>query len=233
MSQVAAKIETNLPEFNKTLAQYIALTRLTPADALLKQGTKLGFALSKRFGQLSPAKGQVRAERRREMLAGMGLAVRKKAREFAYRKTMAQATNTRTRQGALLMEVTKRGNLKKNARTWWQVAVDRELSIRESGRGYVSFAARMGSLERLMSSGAVTEKAQIDRINRQVSRVGLKAAANDSTLTFTFENEGIVEGISRPKGRAAVAASLADVRADMLIYIQRKLAENAKKAAGN
>jgi len=233
MSQVAVKVENNLPEFNRTLAQYIGLTKLTPPEALLKQGTKLGYALSKRFGEMKPAKGEIRAARRRDMAAGMGLNVREAARAYAFRKSMGTAQNLKTRGKMLFMEKTKRGHLKKNGRTWWQLAVDRELGIRESGRGYISFAARMGSLERALKDGRITEKKQIDRVKREIGRVGLRSAANDSVLTFTFSDENIVEGINRPKGRAAVAASLSDVRADMLVFIQRKLAENAKKSGMN
>lgn len=238
MSQVAVKVETNLHEFNRTLAQYIGLTKLTPTDALLKQGTKLTYALSKRFGGLKPGKGEITAARRRDMAAGLGLNVREAARAFAFKHTIGTAQNIRTKGMALFMEKTKRGKLKtdrgqKKARTWWQIAVDRELSIRESGRGYVSFAARMGNLERAFKDGRISEKKQLDRISREIGRVGLRSAANDSALTFTFNNANIVEGINRPKGRAAVAASLADVRADMLVYIQRKLAENAKKSGMN
>lgn len=224
---VDLKIETTLPEFNRALAQYMAVTRRTVPEVLLKQGTKLGFALSRRFGALKPAKGEVRTARRAELAAGAGITVRKAARDFAYRKSMATASNLRTRGRALWMEKTRRGRVKRNARTWWQIAVDRELSIRESGRGYLGFAARMGNLTRALESGS-GEKVQFDRMRREIGRVGLKSAASASALVFHFDNAAIVEGISRPRGRAAVAGALEEVRVDMLAYVSRKIAENAK-----
>lgn len=222
------QVQTNLAGFNAALERYVTLTRLTPEEAMLKQGAKLAFNLSGRLRALAPAKGATEAERRAAMERGEGIHVRRAAILFARRKTVATASSLGTRRDALFMERTAKGGVKRGGRSFWQIAIDRELRIREGGRGYLGFAARMsGGIQRL-KRGAVVR--QIDRIRREIGRAGLTADAQGEALRFEWDRDSIVEGLGRPKAEAAVASALADVRADMHQYLARKTQENARRS---
>jgi|GEM_PF-4028855 len=221
-------VQTNLAAFNATLGRYATLVRLTPPEALAKQGHKLAFALRARLSTLKPAKGSTRADRLAAIKAGGGIRVRPGAFQFAKKRSMATASNISTRRESIFMERTAKGNVKRNGRSFWQIAVDRELSIRESGRGYLSLAGRMKWVDKLIIDGRTYRVT--DRINREVGRAGMKVNQDGATLSLDYSNPAIVEGLERPQGRKAISHSLADARADMLVYINRKLDEQAKKA---
>lgn len=217
-----------IAEFNKDLEEYAKLSRRTPQEVLAKQGAKLGFYLRARLGALKPEKGATRDDRLAAIKQGFGIKVREGAIEYAKKKTVATAQNIRTRKDALFVEKTKRGNVKKGGRTFWQIAVDRELAIRESGRGYLSLAGRMKWVDAALISG--TEYRVLDRINREVGNAGMKVSADGATLRFDYANPGIVEGLDRTKGKQAIAQAISDARADMRVYINRKIEENKRKA---
>lgn len=221
----------NIEEFNKDLTEYAEFTKRTPGEALAKQGAKLGFYLRARLSALKPEKGATRNARLAALKRGEGVKVRQGAIEYAKKKTVATAQNIRTRQDALFVEKTKRGNVKKGGRTFWQIAVDRELSIRESGRGYLSLAGRMRWVDAALIAGS--EYRVLDRISREVGNAGLKISEDGATLKIDYANPFIVEGLDRTKGKEAIARAIADARADIRVYINRKLEENKRKAGLN
>lgn len=229
LASVSLKAETE--SLGQAIQAYVALSKKTPREVLLKQGQKLAFSLSSRLRGLAPAKGSIREQRLALLASGVGLHVRPAAIEYARKHTMATASNLATRREALFMEKTRRGNLKKNGRSFWQIAIDRELSIRESGRGYLGLAPRINNIEKRLGVGAEAEK--LDRVRRVIGTVGITTALDTDTLTFRFQRASIVEGMSRAAARTNIAAAIADVRADILAYVNRKLAENAKKSRLN
>lgn len=184
---------------------------------------------------LMPAKGAVRAERLEAFKAGEGIRVGRAAREFATSKTMASATNIRTRKGANFFEKTKSGKFKKNGRGWWQIAVDRELTLRESGRGFLAHSQRFSFYD----SG---ERVAIKRIQRNLSRYGpnlgefsISATTASGTASFKWggfselSNEA-VKAMGRTKGQAAIARAISATTENMIPYIERKLGEDAVKS---
>jgi len=220
-----------IDQFNATLGRYAQLSRLTPPEVLAKQGSKLSFALRAKLSKLKPEKGAVREARKAAMAAGAGIKVRPGALAFAKKKTMATASNLSTRKEGLFMERTKSGNLKRNGRSFWQIAVDRELSIRESGRGYLSLAGRMRYVDKALIMGSTFRI--VDRIRREVGRAGMTVSPDGATLKFDYDNPNIFEGLSRTKGKEAIDSAVKETNADMLLYVNRKLAENARKAGLN
>lgn len=224
----AVTVEVKTAQLNAAMAQYATLARLTPPEALAKQGAKLAFYLRGRLRSLAPEKGRTRAERLAAMQAGEGVKVRPGALEYARKKTVATATDVRTRRDALYMEKTRSGNVKRGGRSFWQIAVDREIGIRESGRGYLSLAGRMRWVQSALISGSTSRV--VDRVNREIGRAGLTIAPNSAALTFDYSNPHIVEGLERPRGKAEVAGALESTRADIMVYVARKMAENARKA---
>lgn len=220
-----------IDEFNKDLVEYAKLARKTPQETLAKQGAKLGFFLRARLAALKPEKGATKNERLAALKRGEGIKVREGAIEYAKKKTVATAVNIRTRKDALFVEKTKRGNVKKGGRTFWQIAVDRELAIRESGRGYLSLSGRMRWVDAAIIAGS--EYRVLDRISREVGNAGMKVSEDGATLRLDYRNPWIVEGMERSKGKQAIAQAIADARADIRVYLNRKLEENKRKAGLN
>lgn len=221
-------VDTSLATFNRALVEYAKLKRDEPADVLAKQGTKLTFYLRASLAALKPEKGRTRAERLAALQAGQGIKVRPGALAWAKKRSMATATNLRTRQESLFVERTRAGNVKRNGRSFWQLAIYRELGIRESGRGYLSLAGRMRWVKEALIRGS--EYRVVDRVYREVGRAGLKVNTDGATLKLDYSNPNIAEGLERPNGKKAVAKALDQTRADIMVYVRRKLDENARKA---
>lgn len=219
-----------LEQFTATLARYAKVSKLTPQEVLAKQGYKFGFDLRAQLAKLKPAKGSVRESRLAAIKAGGGIKVREGAREFARKKTIATASDLRTKKDALFMERTKAGNVKRNGRSFWQIAIDRELSIRESGRGYLSLAGRMRYSDKAIIAGSTYRI--VDRITREVGRAGMKISQDGATLVFDYSNPNIVEGLNRQAAQVAVDLALKDTIADILKYVLPRELKAAQRKAG-
>lgn len=229
--------QTNLDEFNAALTRYAALSSIGAAEAVAKKGADFGFRLSRKLLALAPKKGSVRADRLAALEAGGGIRIRKAAKEYADKKTVASATNIRTRRGTLYREKTKSGRVKSGARSWWQIVVTRELNLRESGRGFSAFSARYKSLSQQLAADRFGEQRRkiIDRYSRFLSEVGFKRDKDASTLTFRWggnESSGkLAASLQKPRQQAAIADALDESRADMMAYILRKQTQAARTLA--
>lgn len=219
-----------IQQLNATLVRYAAISKLTPAEVLAKQGTKLGRFLRGNLAKLKPEKGSIRASRIAAMNAGGGVKVRQSARDFARKRTVATASNVRTREDALFMERTKKGNIKRNGRSYWQIAVARELSIRESGRGHLSLAGQMRYVDKALITGSTFRI--VNRIKEEVGRAGMSITADGAALKFTYDNPDITEGLDRTKSKAAITTAMAETQADILKYVLPRELKAAQKKAG-
>lgn len=224
-----AAVQHNLAELGQACRLYGELTGKTPEEVLLKQGGKLAFALNRRLRSITPGKGSIRAERLQALDAGEGIRVRKTARKYADAKTIGTAVNVQTFAPAALREKTRSGKLKSGGRNWWQIAVAREIAIREGGRAFLSVTARYPRTLR-------KQQVALSRFGPTLSAAGLTATANNETLQFEWDgsrNElqaSAATGLSKNKGRASIALAIRDTIADINIYNQRKLDENLAKA---
>lgn len=229
--------QTNLDEFNAALTRYAALSSKGAAEAVAKKGADFGFRLSRKLLALAPKKGSVRADRLAALEAGGGIRIRKAAKKYADKKTVASATNIRTRRGTLYREKTKSGRVKSGARSWWQIVVTRELNLRESGRGFSAFSARYKSLSQQLAADRFGEQRRkiIDRYSRFLSEVGFKRDRDSSNLTFRWggnESSGkMAVALQKPRQQAAIADALDEARADMMDYIIRKQTQAARTLA--
>lgn len=219
-----------IEQLNAVLVRYAAVSRLTPQEVVAKQGIKLGHFLRAELAKLKPAKGSVREARLAAIKSGAGIKVREGAREFARKKTVATASDIRTKKDALFMESTKRGNVKRNGRTFWQIAVDRELNIRESGRGYLSLAGRMRYADKAIISGSTYRI--VDRITRELGRAWMTVTDDGSALKFSYDNPNIFEGLDRVKGKSAIQAAMKETELDILKYVLPRELKAAQKKAG-
>lgn len=225
--------KTNLEEFNEALEAYGRHAKLTAAEVIARKGSDLGFRLWRKFRELTPEKGSIRTERLAALASGGGVKVRPVALDYAKKKTMATATTIKGRKDALFREIGRTGKLKRNGLSFWQLAVKRELNIRESGRGYLGFSARFKSLSsEIRANSNDVNKQQIirDRYLRFISAVGFKADANEAALTFKWggnneSSNSLAVAMQKPRAKSKIDEALAEARSDMMVYIQRKMSE--------
>lgn len=226
---MSLSVEAQVNALNAKLREYQAASGKTWEDVLQKQGGKLGFLLFERLRGIAPRKGEVRAERLAALRHGEGIRVRQSARDFATRHTLATASKERSRKASLLREKGRSGKLKAGGRNWWQIAVAREIAIRESGRGFI---AQSGHYPRSLGNEVVAAS----RFGPVLSRAGIQVAGSRGRAQFIWDPaEGelaakAVAGLSKPKGRAMVALALRDLLEDIDVYVIRKQEERIGNA---
>jgi hypothetical protein len=229
--------QTNLDEFNAALTQYARLSSKGASEAVAKKGADFGWRLSRKLLALAPKKGQVRSERLAVLQAGGGIRIRKAALDYAKSKTISTATNIRTRKASNYREKTKAGRVKSGARSFWELAVSRELTLRESGRGFSALSARYKSLSQELAADRFGEQRKriLDRYNRLVSQVGFKRDGDSASLTFRWggnkSSGDLAVSLQKPRQQNAIASALNEARADMMEYIIRKQNEAARALA--
>lgn len=228
--------QTNIDQFNATLREYVRLSRKTAEDAVLKQGIKLGFELSRRMAAFKPGKGAIRAERLAALKGGQGVRVRPSvlAKLYAQRSVRVRLSDRATVFGARGQRSVKSKGKRLNLQA---LAVRAELNMRERGRGFVQQASSFKEVRDLRvrdGSGREEQRTRYSRFYALLSHSGLRA--NDQMSQLTLTSVGRTRGgtlakfFARPDAHAAVSESLEAVRQDMSEYIQRKLDENARKA---
>lgn len=181
-------------ELARAIVAYQAITGKAMGDVVQKQARKLAFSLSKRLRKLSPAKGSIRAERLAAMESGDGIRIRESVR--------------------------RRVKARKNRH---RALVRRELSTRESGRGFLGYsvvtqavikhAVRRGRSRAPLSMGRFSQQRKAD------AEVVLSWGTNLSKLSGQA-----AEGINEAAGQQALAGAVSEVVLDIRRYTNRKLA---------
>jgi len=227
---MTTSVEQQLDQFNDKLAKYQVLARKSWPEVIAKQGKKLAYSLSLHLLGMAPAKGAIRAELTERLRSGLGIRVRDTARRYATKHSVATVTKIQTRTAGIFMEKTRTGKIKRAGLNWWQLAVKREIGLRESGRGFLGRAFGYPSL-----IGRRKEKA-VNRYATELSSYGLTINPDGATGTFTLDpavnpqEANAAAGMSKPRARAIIALALRDTSDDMQIYIARKMEDSASEA---
>lgn len=232
-------VETSLPQLNNALSAYIRAAGRGVMFGLVKQSGELGRNLVMESKGLMPAKGAIRAERLEAFKRGEGIRVSATARKYADSKTMSTASNIRTKKAAAFVEKTSRGKLKKDGRNWWQIAVERELTLRESGRGFVAHSQRMPLFLPAEANRYRTLQRRLSKYGPQLGEFSLKANADTQGETgkaeFTWggfselSNEA-VKAMGRTRGQASIARAIEATVDNIVPYLELKIGEDAAKA---
>lgn len=240
-------ITSNREEFNRVLMAYAKVwTRKDGRNmqmALWNQGLVLSLAISKRMKQLAPAKGGIRAERLAGFKAGEGLKISDRA------IGKMKGGEAATIRGAVAARLASRGKVGKEARARVAAIEDAtgrrgmgvqallaemEIRYREKASGFLSFASRFKS-NRTSFGGLLGRATQV------ASRGGSKVAIAEITTegesnafvmkwgNFSNLSERAAEGLTTPKGLAAIDTALADRTADMMEYIRDRMGKDWAK----
>lgn len=189
-------IQDNLDQLNAALGEYMRHTKLNLDDALIKQGTKIAFAISQRMAMEKPGKGSIRAERLAALKAGEGVRVRESIRTG---KTPKRGKSRLNRQALL---------------------VKKELGLRERGRGFLSYATRLNA-SKLRSTKHVKK---VGRYNQRLAEAGLQIVPDGGSIKVVYGSARSEIGgtLNRPKYQRHINDALAEVTDDILQYVDRK-----------
>lgn len=235
-------IQSNIAEFNYRLVQYQQASGKVPEQVLREKAARLGFVLKRGFKDLMPPKGYITDERLEALKAGEGIRISKAARSFIQNKYQVEKHSGRTWMAV------KSGNKQRGKNTSYYTTrvsdpatgkmlnlqalmVQRELALRESGRGFLS-----------RSSDFYQSRYISDDSAKAYSRYGGVLGEVDMEMTFAnesatlrwggglsgYSNE-IAKAMEKSKAQEIIADSIKYISDDMQVYIERKNEENAKK----
>lgn len=235
------QIQTNVDQFNAALRLYAKHNwRVNLSEAIVRQGVKLTWALRDRFIKYKPAKGAIRAERLAALSKGQGVLVRQSVKDAVLKKAGAYSDLATKR---VLFGKTGTG-IDRKRRNLQALAVVRELNLRERGKGFMARASKMDSLKGLgaymnrtgLDVGAIAgdffKRQASGRYGQQLGTYGLKVDGEQSMLELSYGGNKTVVGkaMQKPAFRKEIASALDFVRDDMMVYVQRKMAESVQKA---
>jgi len=246
-------IQTDLQKLNRDLGLYAQLAKKSLQEAVVKQGVKVtiggpGFeGWSQRLRRLAPVKGAIRGERLAALEAGGGIKVRPSAYRSAQRRLGRRVGAFSDLASRKIMRRLKGGVVAATAASGLNLqalAVRTELGMRERARGFFAVGAMMRSGGSSLMQMAAAFPAGVPsaartsvfrgKVGQQLSqadiRVGGGGAAASLAMTFGSPQTTLAESLLKPEQQAAMRGAIAATRADMMVYIGRKLDEAKRKA---
>lgn len=223
--------QSNIDAFNRALSDYLAVTRLSTQEATKKKAGDFSFRLAARLKQFMPAKGSIRKERLGALKSGSGVRVRPSVLRQVYSK-LGVLSDIKTKK----LGVRRRGKFTQTVRSGGKrlsiqaIAIKRELNLRESGRGFLSFSTKVKSIINKfpVRDRVNTQEALLDRGRRFLTSVGFKVDEDSSTISFNWggnKSSGeIAAALSKPRQQKAIGTALDESREDMMAYIIKRQA---------
>jgi hypothetical protein len=185
--------------------------------------------------EIAPAKGKITSEVA-AFNSNMGIKVRQSAKDWVLKKYGVSTNLTTGRQMGVIQK--KRSSDLLFGENLWHLMIKRELAMRESARGFTSYASRFGSfaeLEASANSWYGNQRYTISRYGKAIGAAGLKLSGTRLEFDWgkTATNQiarTAAKSLSQSRPTAMISKSLRATSSDMRIYIQRKLAELAEKS---
>jgi hypothetical protein len=222
---IALEVQHELGRLNTALREYSRQSHKTTLEVLVKQAAKLSFALRTRFRTLTPPKGEIRSTRLVGLRAGQGVHVRPRVLQSIMAKYGAKSSLD---TGRLLLgrrgAATVRSKGKRLNIT--ALAIQRELSLRESGRGFLAYASGIRA-ERL--GGARGIVSWWGRYAQLLGTVSLMPGVSTDEVTFRWgqspASSEAAGAMRKPRAAPQLAGAIRDIRLDMEEYLARKQRE--------
>lgn len=214
------QVTYSLTALSESLHKYALLSGKAEDEILLEKGKQLGYVIFKGLRAIMPAKGSIRAEQLAALKSGKGVLVRPAvlldvAQQYGATTDIESGRTTFHYQKGKTFRVS--GNVR--GLNLQALAVEREIAIRESGRGFSAYSVpkRIGDVESRYGFKLSGFTAQD---GGQVKTVTLNWLGSDSIFY-----KDAVEGLSKSKQQKILAEAINEVNADIGIYIERKLDE--------
>jgi hypothetical protein len=214
------EISYELERCMAALQKYGELSEKSESEIIAKQSAKLRRNIWQGLRALMPAKGEVRAERMAGLASGIGVKVRASvyaeiASKFGGAAQFGQRFTSIERKGKTL--------------NFQALAVQRELGLRESGRGFMAFSTP--------KSAAGAELAHIEkdsRYNQLLSTfdIDVRPKTKMKFAEFTWQADSpALEGLSAEQQTSVLLNAVRETTDDIMVYVNRKVEED-KAAAG-
>lgn len=231
-------INYEIERLRRTMAMYGEVSGKTESEVVVKQAGKLGFNIRAGMSRIAPEKGAVRAERLMALRTGGGIKIR---------PGVVQATAEKyglafgVRGGRMVLGKRKvpvasvvHGGKRMN---FWALAAQREINLRESGKGFMAFSTpRAYANEYARSDDVEFEKNLFSRYGYLLSQFGIKA---DPSATHKYaelkwvggdrKNSSPVEGLQREKAMQVLVDAVRETNADIMVYLERKISEDINR----
>lgn len=247
---ISAELNVNLSRMRRKLTEYAALSGLTEEQALFHQAAQLAWDVYRGMRAIMPKKGSIRSSRLELLKArgpGHGVHVREAVlREVAARYQMT--TSVATKQNFFAMK--KRGKVKGYSREIWDpktgkflnfraAAVQRELAVRETGRGFMAYSVPRPERGETDQSHADL-RSQVSRYGFELSRFMMNPKGGSGMMAAELrwlgargEYNSPVTGLSKQRQMQVLSEAVAARNADIDVYIKRKLKELTKELGLN
>lgn len=224
----AVEINYNLDRLAIVAKQYAAASGKDEGEVIKRMAKKFSRNLYLGLRQLKPVKGSIRQTRIEKLKQGIGTHVRQ-----AVYDDVAARYNALPLAGGKMMFRNRKGRLVgSNSRglNLQALAVQRELSVRESGRGFAAHTTPN-------PSRASSDNDEVDVLSRYgflLSELQLHAASQAETKYALFryrprsnggDYQSAVDALAPEQQLKVVNQAIKDATADTLEYIKRKQRE--------
>lgn len=237
----ASGVQSSLDRLNAASATYQQLRGMSNRDVLEKQGRKLQLAVYRELRAIRPRKGSIRSNILERLKAGKFIHIRESVQKQVRERIIVDqiVDHGKIRRGKKgRTNLVDLGSRDSGQEHWKKAAlasqyVEREISVRESGIGFLAVSMLYPDGIR---DGAVAKS----RYGPGLSRLGITVDQNSSMARFEWlDKTGLaasaLEGVEARKGQGAISTGVDRVTADIVKYNERKLAELARatlRAAG-
>jgi hypothetical protein len=220
-------IPHNLADLSRALSVYKDVTGKSTEDVLRKQGGFLAFAFRRELRGISPIKGSIRASAMDALDQGLGIRVRPSVRRAVYAKHRARQ-NVSDRRLVFGGGRGRASTLRKGKRVNLQaLAVQREIHLRESARGFLSVSANYPGIHHF-ERGAIRSSRSYSRVKQSLSDLGIQVHQTGPVISFEWlgmseQGQIAAEGLTKAKGDAALSRALRITTSEIDAYLMRKL----------
>lgn len=220
--------QTNIVnDLNSVIRLYQQMSGQSSQDVLRKQGGKLGRQMYFNLRRIIPEKGSIRETALARLKAGKGINIRKSVDESVTAKYADQFKRGQAREEDKFWGESARGHMNWKFRLQ-QKKIQREIGLRESGRGIMSLSIRYPFV-------LSHDVKSISKYNQLLSKVGIVVNAQNQYAQFIWpgisaQSKDVVEGLRRSRVNKEVRAAIITTTEDILVYTRRKQAEIAVKA---
>jgi hypothetical protein len=241
------ELQADIVSLARTLREYARLSGKTEDEIIQHKSKQLAMFIYRGLKALAPAKGAITAERMAALKAGGGIKIRPRVMQEVASKYQAMTSvasgktflSIRKRRKGQMTTVSMATQIENKAGKkvgLHAFAAERELKVRESGRGFSGFATpRPGrSLQNITNFEREIES----RYGFLLSEFQLQLNADDKKAVLRWfgahgDYHAPAEAVQTSKQQAVVRKAVQEVNADTMIYIARKQREAAAKAGLN
>ena len=225
---ISAELTYDMRALSEACRKYCILSGKTEGDVIDKQQGKLGYNLYNGLRALMPGKGVVRAERLTALQGGQGVRVRPGVYEELRIKLGDEFTSKSQKYKGPNGELAGTAFNARRQMNFQALAVQRELNLRESGRGFMAW-----SVPRHRSYAELAHIDQESRYEHVLSMLNIdtRPDADRKFAQFTWDsNSKALEGLSDAQQMGVIEYAVRETTDDIMVYVERKIHEDVDRA---